>query len=332
MENRLNFLKLFNVKILSILILFFHLNVSLSQTNISYPNKSITFVAPYTTGTTSDVLARQIGNILSDKLGIAVLVDNKSGASGVIGTDFVSKAPPNGYTLLFTATSHGTIPAVKSKLPYDPIKSFTPVILLATSAMGFVVSPNTSTSNFKDFVEFSKSRSNELDYSTPGEGSSQHLTMELILQEVGFKMVHVPYKGSAGAVTDVIGGHVQSSIVSLQTSSSFIKSGQLKMLAIMSEERSPVFQNIPTFKELGFQNLVVDTWYGVLAPLNTPVEVINKLNTEFNLILNTTEMKDTMSKLGLTVSGGKSDRLKNLLEKEIPKWKKVVASSKIEID
>ena len=145
-------------------------------------------------------------------------------------------------------------------------------------------------------------------------------------------MVHVPYKGSAGAVTDVIGGHVQSSIVSLQTSSSFIKSGQLKMLAIMSEERSPVFQNIPTFKELGFQNLVVDTWYGVLAPLNTPVEVINKLNTEFNLILNTTEMKDTMSKLGLTVSGGKSDRLKNLLEKEIPKWKKVVASSKIEID
>ena len=104
------------------------------------------------------------------------------------------------------------------------------------------------------------------------------------------------------------------------------------MLAIMSEERSPVFQNIPTFKELGFQNLVVDTWYGVLAPLNTPVEVINKLNTEFNLILNTTEMKDTMSKLGLTVSGGKSDRLKNLLEKEMPKWKKVVASSKIEID
>jgi len=332
MGNRLNFLELFNVKIFPILTFFFYLNVSLSQTNNFYPNKSITFIAPYTSGTTSDVLARQIGNKLSEKLSVPVLVDNKAGASGVIGTDFVAKSPPNGYTLLFTATSHGTIPAVKSKLPYDPIKSFTPVILLATSAMGFVVSPTTSTTNFKDFVEFSKSRTNELDYSTPGEGSSQHLTMELILQEVGFKMVHVPYKGSAGAVTDVIGGHVQSSIVSLQTSSSFIKSGQLKMLAIMSEERSPVFQNIPTFKELGFPNLVVDTWYGVLAPLNTPVEVINKLNNEFNLILNTTEMKDTMSKLGLTVSGGKSDRLKNLLEKEIPKWRKVVASSKIEID
>ena len=330
MENRLNFLKLSNVKIFPILTLFFYLNVSLSQTANPYPNKSITFIAPYTTGTTSDVLARQIGNKLSEKLAVPVLVENKAGASGVIGTDFVSKAPANGYTLLFTATSHGTIPAVKSKLPYDPIKSFTPVILLATSAMGFVVSPNTSTSNFKDFVEFSKSRTN--DYSTPGEGSSQHLTMELILQEVGFKMIHVPYKGSAGAVTDVIGGHVQSSIVSLQTSSSFIKSGQLKMLAIMSEERSPVFQNIPTFKELGFPNLVVDTWYGVLAPQNTPVDVINKLNTEFNLILNTAEMKDTMSKLGLSVSGGKSDKLKSLLEKEIPKWKKVVASSKIEID
>ena len=156
--------------------------------------------------------------------------------------------------------------------------------------------------------------------------------MELVLQEVGFKMVHVPYKGSSGAVTDVIGGHVQSSIVSLQTSSSFIKSGQLKMLAIMSDERSPVFQNVPTFKELGYPNLVVDTWYGVLAPLNTPVEIINKLNYEINLILNTNEMKETMNKLGLTISGSKSDKLKNLLDKEIPKWRKVVATSKIEID
>jgi len=325
-------LKLMNMKLFFFIGLFLNLNVCLSQSSNSYPNKAITIIAPYTSGTTSDVLARQIGNKLSEKLGYPILVENKSGASGVIGTDFVSKSPANGYTLLFTATSHGTIPAVKSKLPYDPIKSFSPVILLATSAMGFVVSQNINASNFKEFLEYSKSKGNELDYSTPGEGSSQHLTMELVLQEVGFKMVHVPYKGSSGAVTDVIGGHVQSSIVSLQTSSSFIKSGQLKMLAIMSDERSPVFQNVPTFKELGYPNLVVDTWYGVLAPLNTPVEIINKLNYEINLILNTNEMKETMNKLGLTISGGKSDKLKNLLDKEIPKWRKVVATSKIEID
>ena len=325
-------LKLMNIKLFFFIGLFLNLTVCLSQSSNSYPNKAITIIAPYTSGTTSDVLARQIGNKLSEKLGYPILVENKSGASGVIGTDFVSKSPANGYTLLFTATSHGTIPAVKSKLPYDPIKSFSPVILLATSAMGFVVSQNINASNFKEFLEYSKSKGNELDYSTPGEGSSQHLTMELVLQEVGFKMVHVPYKGSSGAVTDVIGGHVQSSIVSLQTSSSFIKSGQLKMLAIMSDERSPVFQNVPTFKELGYPNLVVDTWYGVLAPLNTPVEIINKLNYEINLILNTNEMKETMNKLGLTISGGKSDKLKNLLDKEIPKWRKVVATSKIEID
>jgi|CryBogDrversion2_11_1035321.scaffolds.fasta_scaffold00590_4 tripartite-type tricarboxylate transporter receptor subunit TctC len=325
-------LKLMNMKLFFFIGLFLNLTVCLSQSSNSYPNKAITIIAPYTSGTTSDVLARQIGNKLSEKLGYPILVENKSGASGVIGTDFVSKSPANGYTLLFTATSHGTIPAVKSKLPYDPIKSFSPVILLATSAMGFVVSQNINASNFKEFLEYSKSKGNELDYSTPGEGSSQHLTMELVLQEVGFKMVHVPYKGSSGAVTDVIGGHVQSSIVSLQTSSSFIKSGQLKMLAIMSDERSPVFQNVPTFKELGYPNLVVDTWYGVLAPLNTPVEIINKLNYEINLILNTNEMKETMNKLGLTISGGKSDKLKNLLDKEIPKWRKVVATSKIEID
>jgi tripartite-type tricarboxylate transporter receptor subunit TctC len=332
MRNGFGILKLMNMKLFFFIGLFLNLTVCLSQSSNSYPNKAITIIAPYTSGTTSDVLARQIGNKLSEKLGYPILVENKSGASGVIGTDFVSKSPANGYTLLFTATSHGTIPAVKSKLPYDPIKSFSPVILLATSAMGFVVSQNINASNFKEFLEYSKSKGNELDYSTPGEGSSQHLTMELVLQEVGFKMVHVPYKGSSGAVTDVIGGHVQSSIVSLQTSSSFIKSGQLKMLAIMSDERSPVFQNVPTFKELGYPNLVVDTWYGVLAPLNTPVEIINKLNYEINLILNTNEMKETMNKLGLTISGGKSDKLKNLLDKEIPKWRKVVATSKIEID
>jgi tripartite-type tricarboxylate transporter receptor subunit TctC len=320
------------------LILFFlfntlyPINSALSQNINSYPNKSITLIAPYTSGTTSDVLARQIGNKLSERLNVPILVENKAGASGVIGTDFVAKALPNGYTLLFTATSHGTIPAVKSKLPYDPVKSFTPIILLATSAMGFVVSPNVTASNFKDFLEYAKSKSIDLDYSTPGEGSSQHLTMELVLQEVGFKMIHVPYKGSSGAVTDVIGGHVQSSIVSLQTSSNFIKSGQLKMLAVMSEERSAAFPNIPTFKELGYQNLVVDTWYGVLAPANMPPEIVYKLNNEINSILNSSEIKDSFNKLGLNVSGGKPEKLKGLLDKEIPKWKKVVATSKILIE
>jgi hypothetical protein len=324
--------KSLNIKICLLACFFLHAEKGFSETSVAFPNKTITFVAPYTTGTTSDVLARQIGNKLSDKLGIAILVDNKSGASGVIGTDYVAKSLPNGYTVLFTATSHSTIPAVKSKLPYDPIKSFTPVILLATSAMGFVVAPNISATNFKEFLDFSKSKSNDLDYSTPGDGSSQHLTMELVLQEVGFKMLHVPYKGSAGAVTDVIAGHVQSSIVSLQTSSTFIKSGQLKMLAIMSEDRSTIFPNVPTFKELGYPNLVVDTWYGVLAPTNTPADIINKLNSEINILLNTADMKETMTKLGLTVSGGKPEKLKNLLEKEIPKWKKVVTTSKLSID
>ncbi len=325
-------LKSLNFKILLLVTFLIHFNICKSQTPTSFPNRPITFIAPYTSGTTSDVLARQISIRISEKFGVSVLVDNKPGASGVIGSDYVSKSLPNGYTLLFTATSHTSIPAIKSKLPYDPIKSFTPVILLATSAMGFVVSPNISATNFKEFLDYSKSRPNDLDYSTPGEGSSQHLTMELILQEIGFKMIHVPYKGSSGAVTDVIGGHVQSSIVSLQTSSNFIKSGQLKMLAIMSDERSPIFPNVPTFKEMGYQNLVVDTWYGVLAPSNTPAEVVNKINSEINLILNTGEMKETMNKLALNVAGGKPDRLKILLEKEIPKWKKVVSTSKLSID
>ncbi|MEI7738792.1 MAG: tripartite tricarboxylate transporter substrate binding protein [Betaproteobacteria bacterium] len=307
---------------------------SFAQANISpsFPSKSINFIVPYTTGTTADVLARLIGLRLASKLNVPVVVDNKAGASGIIGTDAVSKAPPNGYTYLFTATSHGTTAAIKNQLPFDPIKSFTPVILLGTSAMGFVTAPDLQTNTVKEFIELAKSKPNQLDYSTPGAGGIQHLAMELFLQETGLKLTHVPYKGSSGAMTDVIAGHVKATIVSLQTASPFITNGQLKMIAVMSDERSTAFPQVPTFKELGFSGLVVDTWYGVLAPLNTPKDIINTMNNEINLILTQVDAKDSMVKLGLHVSGGKPDKLEKLLSKEIPKWISVVQNRKISVE
>jgi len=300
--------------------------------NLSYPSKSINFIVPYTSGTTADVLARLIGTRLSAKLNVPIVVDNKAGASGIIGTYNVAKAQANGYSFLFAATSHGTTPAIKSQLPFDPIKSFTPVILLGTSALGFVTSPDLQTNTLKEFVEYSKNKPNQLDYSTPGAGGIQHLAMELFLQETGLKLTHVPYKGSSGAMTDVIAGHVKATIVSLQTASPFILNGQLKMIAVMSDERSPAFPQVPTFKELGYPGLVVDTWYGVLAPLNTPKEIINTINHEINLILVQADAKESMSKLGLHVSGGKPDKLEKLLIKEIPKWASVVQNRKISVE
>ena len=298
----------------------------------TYPNKPITLIVPYTGGTTADSLARLLGAKLSARWGVATVTDNRAGASGIIGTDAAAKALPNGYTLLFAATAHGTVPALKTTLPFDPIRSFVPVSLLATSALGVVVSPKVPANSLKEFIDLAKAQPGKLDYSTPGAGGPQHLAMELFMQETGTRLVHVPYKGSAGAMTDVVGGHVQASIVSLQTSSSFIHSGQLRMLAVMSEERSPAFPNVPTLKELGLPNLVVDTWYGVLAPAGTPPEIVAKINTELDSILQLPDVREAFAKQGLVPVGGKPERLRDLLAQEIPRWSKVVATAKIRIE
>lgn len=297
-----------------------------------YPNKPITLIVPYTGGTTADSLARLLGAKLSERWGVATVTDNRAGASGIIGTEVAAKALPNGYALLFTATAHGTVPALKPKLPFDPIKSFSPVSLLATSAMGVVVSTKVPANSLKEFIELAKSQPGKMDYSTPGAGGPQHLAMELFMQETGIELVHVPYKGSAGAMTDVIGGHVQASIVSLQTSSNFINSGQLRMLAVMSDERSSAFPKVPTLKELGLANLVVDTWYGVMVPAGTPPEIIAKISAELNSILQLPDVRDTMAKQGLVPVGGTPERLRDLLTLEIPRWAKVVAAAKIKTE
>jgi tripartite-type tricarboxylate transporter receptor subunit TctC len=297
-----------------------------------YPNKPITLLVPYTGGTTADSLARLLGAKLTERWGVATITDNRAGASGVIGTEAVAKAAPNGYTLLFAATAHGTVPALKPKLPFDPIKSFVPVSLLATSAMGIVVTPKVPATTVKEFIELAKSQPGKLDYSTPGAGGPQHLAMELFMQETGTELVHVPYKGSAGALTDIIGGHVQASVVSLQTSGNFIHSGQLRMLAVMSEERSPAFPTVPTLKELGLPNLVVDTWYGVMAPAGTPPEIVAKISSELDSILQLPDVREAMAKQGLVPVGGKPERMRDLLAREIPRWSKVVATAKIKTE
>jgi tripartite-type tricarboxylate transporter receptor subunit TctC len=293
-----------------------------------YPNKPITIIVPYSTGSTADLLARNIGNKLSTKWSVPVIIDNRPGAAGVIGTDAVAKAKGDGYVLLFTATSHASVPAIREKLPYDPIHSFTPICLLSTSAMGFVISPTLPFQNFSDFLNYVKSHPSTYSYSSPGSGTTQHLAMELLKQKTGMEILHVPYKGISGAITDVLGGHVQASIVSLQAANAYIQSGQLKMLAILSEERSKVFPTVPTLKQLGI-NEVIDTWYGVLAPAKMPLDLVLKLNTEMNNILLSSEIQELMTKQGLTSQGGSPDKMFIQLQMEIPKWKSVVKNGQI---
>jgi len=296
-----------------------------------WPSRTLSIVVPFTPGTTADTIARLFSPQLAEHLKVPVVVDNKPGASGAIGTEAVAKSPPDGYTLLFTATSHGTVPALKHDVPYDPVKSFAPVALAATSALALVVNPQMP-ATFAEFVALAKKEPGRLYYSTPGNGSPQHLTMELVKLEAGIDLVHVPYKGSAGATRDLVGGHVQATVASLQTVAQLVKTGKLRMLAVLSEERSPAFPDVPTMKELGHPGLVVDTWYGVFAPAGTPPEVVARLNSELNALLKMPETAQAFAKLGLAPVADKPERLGALVEAELARWTRVVASAHIRGD
>lgn len=294
-----------------------------------YPTRTVTIVVPFTPGTGADVIARLLQPRLAERLKVAVVVENKVGASGAIGTDLVAKALPDGHTLLFTATAHGTVPALKRNLPYDAAKSFTPVALTATSALALVVGPQVPAAKMGDFVTLAKSRPGTLYYSSPGNGSPQHLTMELVKLETGIDLVHVPYKGSAGAASDLVGGHVQASIAALQTMAPFVTTGRLKMLAVLSSERNPAFPDVPTMKELGHPSLVVDTWYGIYAPAGTAPEIVARLNAEFNALLQLADIREALARQGLAAVTERPERLGDLLGQELERWSRVVANARI---
>ena len=297
-----------------------------------YPSRAIRLVVPFSPGTTADTLARLLGSKLGDRWKVATVTENKAGATGIVGTDAVAKAGPDGYTLLFTATAHGTVGSLHKKLPFDPVESFTPVALLATSALALCVSPQLPVSSVGQFLELARKQPGQIRYSSPGIGGPQHLTMELIKLETGVDLLHVPYTGSAGALSDLVAGHVDASLVSLQSSAHYVSSGRLKMLAIMSDERSPAFPNVPTLKEVGHANLVAMTWYGVLAPAGTPAAIVGQLNAALNEAMQLPDVREAFAKQGLTAAGGPPKRLAELLTREVSRWKRVTEAAKIGAD
>jgi tripartite-type tricarboxylate transporter receptor subunit TctC len=297
-----------------------------------WPSRTIQIVVPYTPGTGADILARVLGPKLAERWKVAVVTDNRAGASGNIGTEFVAKAAPDGYTLLCTATSFGTNPAVNRKLPFDPVKSFAPVIQLAGSSVAVIVTPALPAKSMREFVELARSQPGKLYYSSPGSGGPQHLAMELLKQTARIDLVHVPYKGSGGALADLVGGHVQAMIVSLQTVAPYVQSGKLRMLAVMSAERSPAFPGVPTLKELGLPDLEVETWYGVFAPAGTSAPVVARLNAELNTLLTQPDIRDLLAKQGMSAVGGGSERFGELVKAELVRWSRVVAAAGIKAD
>jgi len=297
-----------------------------------YPDRTIQIVVPYTPSTGADILARVLGPKLAERWKVAVVTENRAGASGNIGTDLVAKAAPDGYTFLCVATSFGTNPAINRKLPFDPVTSFVPVIQLARSSVSVIVTPGLPAKSMREFIELARSEPGKLYYSSPGNGAPQQLAMELLKLDAHIDLVHVPYKGSGGALTDLVGGHVQAMIVSLQTVAPYVQGGKLRMLAVMSAERSDIFPDVPTLKELGFPDLEVDTWYGVFAPAGTSTAIVAKLNAELNALLKHPEIRELLAKQGMIPVGGSPERFGEMVGKELARWSRVVTAAGIKAD
>jgi tripartite-type tricarboxylate transporter receptor subunit TctC len=298
----------------------------------AYPQRPITIMVPFTPGTSADVIARLFAARLADRWKVPVVIDNRAGASGNIGTEYVARAAPDGYTMLFTATAFGTNPLVNKKIPFDPIKDFRPIGLSATSAMALVVAPRLNVNSVAEFVELARAQPGKLNYASPGTGTAQHLAMELLKQRANVDIIHVPYKGTAGALTDVMAGHVQAMVTSLAAAAPFVQSKQLKMLAVMSGKRSSEFPDVSTMQEQGFNDFVVDTWYGMLAPAGTSDAMIAKWNTELNLAMRNPDMVSQLASQGLIAANGTPEAFGQLLQNELTRWGQVVARAGITAD
>jgi len=271
-----------------------------------------------------------LGPKLGQRWNVPVVVENKVGAGGLIGIEAAAKSTPDGHVILFAATAFSTLPALRDKTPYDPLKSFAPIVLMGASPLVLVVSNNTPVKNVREFVDYAKKQpAGSLNYASPGVGGVQHLTMELFMQEAGIKMLHVPYKSMSGALNDLAAGHVQAGVVVLQTALPLVQSGKMRALAVLSAERVAPLPNTPTMAEAGIPNVVSDAWFGVMAPAGTPNSTLNKINSEINALFALPDMKDALDKMGVFIAGGKPERLEALVARDLKMWSQVVKKANI---
>lgn len=298
----------------------------------SWPEKGITIVVPTAAGGANDAMARIIGQGLSARLGKPVVVENRAGANGAIASEFVARAAPDGYTIMFGyIATHGINPALQ-KLKYDPVADFEPIGMVAASPTVLVVNNAVPAKNVKELVQLIKAKPDSFSYATAGNGTAPHIAGELFKLAIGQEVVGVPYKGSAPAVVDTIGGTTQYMFPSLFTGYPQVKGGKLRALGIAGEKRSRVMPDLPTLTEQGVPNVNMSQWYAMFAPAKTPKAVIDRLNMEMNAVLNDKATEKKIEDQGAEVETGTPDQLKALVQKEVVHWKNVVTAAKIKID
>ena len=299
----------------------------------TWPQRPVTIIVPYAPGTGIDIIARTLAPRLAERLGQGFVVDNKPGASGNLGADFVAKAQPNGHTLMITVNTFVITPALYKNRPYDPVNDFTVAGKLATGNLALVVNPNAlPVRTLDELVAYVKARPGKINYGSPGNGTPQHLAVELLKQRLNLDIVHVPYKNAASANTDLLGGQVHLAVLPVHTALPFAKAGRLNVIAVSGESRSVLAPDMPSFAEANLKNLDIDLYYWIAGPAGMPRDIVMRVNREVAAILAMPEVRETLLKQGLIPATSSPEEISAVIRDDIGRWKKFISDSKIIAD
>ncbi len=298
----------------------------------TYPNRPVRVIAPFTTGSAADSLARVLGQKLTDVWGQQMVIDNRIGANGMIGTEAVAKAPPDGYTILLNNISLAINPALYSKMPYNTLADFVPVSLTAAILLALVVHPSLPVHSVNELVALARARPGQINYASGGNGSAQHLPMEMLRVATAINLVHVPYKGLGPAFNDVLGGQVPVMFAGVSNVVPHMQSKRLRVIAVGSAKRTPALPEVPTVAEAGIPGFNFDAWTGYLAPSGTPKEIVAKLHADITRTLGARDVQEKLVALGFDLVGGNSDEFAVLIRNDIARLAKLIKDSGIHAD
>lgn len=298
----------------------------------TYPSKPVKLIVPFAPGGFTDVVARILGLRLSAAMGQQFVIENKAGAGSIIGTDFVAKSAPDGYTLVMVSTTHVISPWIYKNMPYDPIKGFTVVSKLVDSPYVLLVNPKVPARNVQEFIALAKAAPDTIHYASSGNGSSQHLMGGLFVSMTGARLKHVPYKGSGGAATDLVAGVVESSFAGVPNALAQVPQGRLKALAVTTAKRIPQLPDVPTLQEAGVPGYEASVWLALLAPAGTPRDIVARLNTEIGKLMNSPDTRKALYDAGVEVAHSTPEAMSEYMVQEMDRWGKVVKETGIKLE
>ena len=309
------------------------LAAGLAPAQDAYPSKPLRIIVPFAPGGGIDILGRTVGQKLSERWKQPVVIENKPGASGAIGFELAAKAPADGYSILMSVNTMIMLPSLNRRVPFDPIKDFAPVVPVAIGTMAFVVPPSLNVKTVPEFVALAKKEPGKLNYGSPGSGTPHHLAMELFKQRAGIALTHIPYKGSDGMMTGILGGQISAVFMPVHQALANVQAGRLVMLSASGTKRSNATPSVPSLGEAaGIRDIDVDIWFGMYLQAAAPKDVIAKLNAEVNAILKSPEVVETLAKQGLQPTGGTQTDLAELTASDLDRWAKVIRDANIRAD